>query len=69
MVLEISRQLSVSQQTLRNWINKDRNNGLAASRERSVPDLEAALPKLRKDLADVRGSGSVRICYFFSLRP
>ena len=53
-VAEVSRRLSVSQQTLRNWIKKYRSNGLVASGGRSVSDLEAEVSKLRKELAEAR---------------
>ena len=53
-VAEVSRRLSVSQQTLRNWIKKYRSDGLVASGGRSVSDLEAEVSKLRKELAEAR---------------
>ena len=53
-VAEVSRRLSVSQQTLRNWIKKYRNNGLVSSGGRSVSDLEAEVSKLHKELAEAR---------------
>ena len=53
-VAEVSRRLSVSQQTLRNWIKKYRSTGLVASGGQSVSDLEAEVSKLRKELAEAR---------------
>jgi transposase len=53
-VAEVSRRLSVSQQTLCNWIKKYRSNGLVTSGGRSVSDFEAEVSKLRKDLAEAR---------------
>jgi len=53
-VAEVSRRLSVSHQTLRNWIKKHRGEGLAASGNRSVTDLEAENSRLRKELAEAR---------------
>ena len=53
-VAEFSRRLSVSQQTLRNWIKKHRKDRLATSGGRSVSDLEAEVSKLRKELAEAR---------------
>lgn len=53
-VAEVSHQLSISQQTLRNWIKKHRGEGLAASGSRSVTDLEAENSRLRKELAEAR---------------
>jgi len=40
-VAEVSRRLSVSQQTLRNWIKKYRQNGSVSAGGRAVTDLEA----------------------------
>ena len=53
-VVEVSRRLSVSQQTLRNWIKKYRSDGQVPSGGRSVSDLEAEVSKLRKELAETR---------------
>ena len=53
-VAEVSRRLSVSQQTLRNWIKKYRNDGQVSSGGRSVSDLEAEVSRLRKELAETR---------------
>jgi transposase len=53
-VAEVSRRLSGSQQTVRNWIKKFRCDGLVASGGRSVSDLEAEVSNLRKELAEAR---------------
>jgi transposase len=53
-VAETSRRLSISQQTLRNWIKKFRKTGATSSCGRSTTDLEAEVSKLRKDLAEAR---------------
>jgi len=53
-VAEVSRRLSVSQQTLRNWIKKYRQNGSASTGGRAVTDLEAENSRLRKELAEAR---------------
>ena len=53
-VAETSRRLSLSQQTLRNWIKKFRKTGSTSSGERSTMDLEAEVSKLRKELAEAR---------------
>ena len=53
-VAEVSRRLSISQQTLRNWIKKHKGEGFAASGSRSVTDLEAENSRLRKELAEAR---------------
>ena len=53
-VAETSRRLSISQQTLRNWIKKFRNTGAISSGGRSVTDLEAENSRLRKELAEAR---------------
>lgn len=53
-IAEVSRRLSISQQTLRNWIKKHRNEGLASSGSRSVTDLEAENSRLRKELVEAR---------------
>ena len=52
-VAEVSRRLSVSQQTLRNWIKKYRQNG-QVSGGRPVTDIEAENSRLRKELAETR---------------
>lgn len=53
-VAETSRRLSVSQQTLRNWIKKFRKTGAISSRGRSTTDLEAENSRLRRELAEAR---------------
>lgn len=53
-VAEASRRLSISQQTLRNWIKKFQNTGGISSGGRSVTDLEAENSRLRKELAEAR---------------
>jgi len=53
-VAETSRRLSISQQTLRNWIKKFRNTGAISSGGRSTTDLEAENSRLRKELAEAR---------------
>jgi transposase len=53
-VAEVSRRLSVSQQTLRNWIKKYRRDGQLPSGGRSVTDIEAENSRLRKELAEAR---------------
>ena len=53
-VAEASRRLSVSEQTLRNWIKKYRRNGKVSSGGRAVTDLEAENSRLRKELAEAR---------------
>ena len=53
-VAETSRRLSISQQTLRNWIKKFRKTGCTSSGGRSTTDLEAEVSKLRKELAEAR---------------
>lgn len=52
-VAEVGRRLSISHQTLRNWIKKYRSTGLANS-SHSVSELEAEVSKLRKELAEAR---------------
>ncbi|TYO98411.1 transposase [Geothermobacter ehrlichii] len=52
-VAEVSRRLSVSQQTLRNWIKKYRQEGQVSS-GRPVTELEAEVSRLRKELAEAR---------------
>lgn len=53
-VAEVSRRLSISQQTLRNWIKKHKGEGLTSPGIRSVTDLEAENSRLRKELAEAR---------------
>ena len=51
-VAEVNRQLSVSQQTLRNWIKKYRQNGLVLTGGWAVTDFEEENSRLRKELAE-----------------
>ncbi|WP_303722150.1 transposase [Malonomonas rubra] len=53
-VAEVSRRLSISQQTLRNWIKKHKGEGLAASGSSSITDLEAENSRFSKELAEAR---------------
>jgi transposase len=53
-VAEVGRRLNISPQTLRNWINKYRQEGKVSSGGRSVTDLEAENSRLRKKLAEAR---------------
>ncbi|WP_082820101.1 transposase [Desulfuromonas sp. DDH964] len=51
-VAKVSRRLSVSQQTLRNWIKKYRSKGQISFGNRSVSDLVVEVSRLRKELAE-----------------
>jgi len=53
-VAEVGRRLNISPQTLRNWINKYRQEGKVSSGGKSVTDLEAENSRLRKELAEAR---------------
>jgi len=53
-VAEVSRRFSLSQQTLRNWIKRYRQNGQVSSGGRSITDLEAENSRLRKELVEAR---------------
>jgi len=53
-VAEVGCRLSISPQTLRNWIKKHRREGLISSGGRSVTDLESENSRLRKELAEAR---------------
>jgi len=53
-VAEVGRRLSVSQQTLRNWIKKYNTTGLKTPGSHNVSDLEAEVSRLRKELAEAR---------------
>lgn len=53
-VAEVGRRLSVSQQTLRNWIKKHHTTGLKTPGSREVSELEAEVSRLRKELAEAR---------------
>ena len=46
-VAEVGRRLSISPQTLRNWINKYRQEGKVSSGGRSVTGFEAENSRLR----------------------
>jgi transposase len=53
-VAEVGRRLSLSPQTLRNWITKQRGGKLLNSSGRTVTELEAEVSRLRKELAETR---------------
>ena len=53
-VAEAARRLSLSPQTLKNWLTKHRTGNLNAPGSRSVTELEAEVSKLRKELAEAR---------------
>lgn len=53
-VAEVGRRLSISQQTLRNWIKKHHGGGLKSHGSHSVTELEAEVSRLRKELAEAR---------------
>ncbi|WP_430640268.1 IS3 family transposase [Denitrovibrio acetiphilus] len=54
-VAEVSRQLSLSEQTLRNWIKKHKEGSLKdKSGSRTVTELEAEVSRLKKELSQVR---------------
>lgn len=53
-VAEVGRRLSVSQQTLRNWIKKHNATGLKTPGSHNVSELEAEVYRLRKELAEAR---------------
>lgn len=53
-VAEASRRLSISSQTLKNWVTKHRAGGLSGPGSRSVSELEAEVSKLRKELAETQ---------------
>ncbi|PLX88685.1 MAG: hypothetical protein C0614_02325 [Desulfuromonas sp.] len=53
-VAEVGRRLSVSQQTLRNWIKKHSTTGLNTHGSHNVSELEAEVSRLRKELAEAR---------------
>jgi transposase len=53
--LEAAKRLSIPKGTLRNWVANAKGGSLpAAPGARSVPELEAEVARLRKELADVR---------------
>lgn len=51
---EAGRRLSISPQTLKNWITKHLSGTLAGPGSRSVSELEAEVSRLRKELAETR---------------
>lgn len=51
---EAGRRLSLTPQTLKNWVTKHRAGGLIGSGSRSVSELEAEVSRLRKELAEAR---------------
>ncbi len=53
-IAEAARRLSLSPQTLKNWVTKQRSGNLNVAGNRSVSELEAEISKLRKDLAEAR---------------
>ncbi len=53
-VAEVGRRLSVSQQTLRNWVKKHRTTGLKTPGSHNLSELEAEVSRLRKELAEAR---------------
>lgn len=52
-VADVSRRLSLSPQTLRNWI-KRHTDGKPVAGGRTVSDLEAEVSRLRRELAEAR---------------
>ncbi len=53
--LEAARRLSIPKGTLTNWVSNAKGGSLpAAPGARSMPELEAEITKLRKELAEVR---------------
>ena len=53
-IAEAARRLSLSPQTLKNWVTKQRSGNLNAPGSRSISDLEAEVSKLRKELAEAK---------------
>lgn len=53
-VAEAARRLSLSPQTLKNWVTKHRAGNLNAPGSRSVSELESEVSRLRKELAEAR---------------
>ena len=53
-VAEVARRLSISPQTLRNWIKKNENGSLDSPGGKPVSELEAEVSRLRKELAEAR---------------
>ncbi len=53
--MEAARRLSIPKGTLTNWVSNAKGGSLpAAPGARSVPELEAEVARLRKELAEVR---------------
>jgi transposase len=52
-IAEASRRLSLSEQTLRNWIARQKE-GKPVAGVRSVTELESEVSRLRRELADAR---------------
>jgi transposase len=52
-VADVSRRLSVSPQTLRNWIKRHKD-GKPVGGARTVSDLDAEVSRLRRELAEAR---------------
>lgn len=52
-IAEASRRLSLSEQTLRNWIARHKE-GKPVAGVRSVSELESEVSRLRRELADTR---------------
>lgn len=53
-VAEVGRRLSLSPQTLRNWITRHRGGKSLTCEARTVTELEAEVSRLRKELAETR---------------
>jgi transposase len=53
-IAEAARRLSLSPQTLKNWVTKQRSGNLNVAGNRSVSELEAEVSKLRKEIAEAR---------------
>lgn len=53
-VAEAARRLSLSPQTLKNWVTKHRAGNLNAPVSMSVSELESEVSRLRKELAEAR---------------
>jgi transposase len=53
-IADAAHRLSLSPQTLKNWVTKQRSGNLNAPGSRSVSELEAEVSRLRKELAEAR---------------
>lgn len=51
---EVGRRLSISPQTLKNWVKRHQKGNLSGPGSRSVSELEAEVSRLRKELAEAR---------------